>query len=163
MLRVVLLSLSLIVSSFLLHTYIEDIKAYRVQGKNLGMFDKVRIRSYSQKGIEWTVEGKALRVEGPMVELSEALLNSENAVLKAKKAVINRDTKEGRLEGDVELESKEFRAFTQRAEFDLKEGKVWGKDRIKLVQNNSKVEGEGFEIHIKPLRVIIEKSRTEME
>ncbi len=106
MLKVFLLSLLLIAFSFLLGEYKDITQSYKVEDKNLGMFDRVRIKSYSQKGIDWTIEGKALRVEGAKVLLEEALLTSESATLRAKKAFIDMDTRAGFLEGDVEFKEK---------------------------------------------------------
>ncbi|RMH81104.1 MAG: hypothetical protein D6674_01420 [Acidobacteria bacterium] len=160
MLRVLLASFFIILTSYLLSLYVKSVRNEINSTESSSLLEEVSIRVYGKKGIEWTVSGKALKVEGDKIELKDATINSGENKLSAHTAFLNRSERIGYLSGNVYIVLEDgINASTDRAEFDLKEGKVWGEGRIKVVEGKNSVEGRGFEIFLKPTRVIIRNAK----
>lgn len=160
MLRVLLASLLIILTSYLLSLYVKSVKGEMKATESSSLLEEVSIRVYGKKGIEWTVSGKALKVEGDKVELKDAVINSGGNSLSANTAFLNRSERRGYMSGNVYIVLEEgINASTDRAEFDLTEGKVWGEGKVKVVEGKNSVEGRGFEILLKPTRVIIRNAK----
>lgn len=163
MLRSLLISLMIILTSYMLRAYVDSFGPTGGEEKIVNRLEGVTIKSYSKGGIEWTIKGRSLEVVGKDVLLKDARLISEEATISAGEVYIDRTTGKGELLGGIELISKDLVAKSQRVYMELKEGRFYGDGRIELKEGNKKVEGYGFEIRLKPMRVIISKARVNME
>ncbi|MFN3975678.1 MAG: hypothetical protein ACK4LT_01275 [Aquificaceae bacterium] len=163
MLRSLLISLMILLASYLLRVYVDGFGPTQEEERMVNRLENVTIRSYSKGGIEWTVRGRFLEMVGKDVVLKEAELISEEATVRAGEVYIDRDTGKGELWEGVELRSKDLVAKSQRAYMELKEGRFYGDGRIELREGNKRVEGYGFEIRLKPMQVIISKARVNIE
>ncbi len=163
MLRSLLISLMIILTSYMLRAYVDSFEPTGGEEKIVNRLEGVTIKSYSKGGIEWTIKGRSLEVVGKDVLLKDARLISEEATISAGEVYIDRTTGKGELLGGIELISKDLVAKSQRAYMELKEGRFYGDGRIELKEGNKKVEGYGFEIRLKPMRVIISKARVNIE
>ena len=63
----------------------------------------------------------------------------------------------------MEVKSEDITAKTQSAYINLKEGKIWGEGDIQILQGDNLIRGKGFEITLKPLKVIINRARTDIK
>ncbi|HAV39790.1 MAG: hypothetical protein AB1353_07225 [Aquificota bacterium] len=163
MLRSLLISLMIIFASYMLRAYVDSFEPTGGEEKIVNRLEGVTIRSYGKGGIEWTIKGRSLEVVGKDVLLKGAELISEEATIRAGEVYIDRNTGKGELLGGIELTSKDLVAKSQRAYMDLREGRFYGDGRIELREGDKKVEGYGFEIRLKPMRVIISKARVNIE
>ncbi len=163
MLRSLLLSILIIFLAFVLKMYVNSFAISSGQEEMVNLLEGVTIKAYSKTGIEWTIRGKGLEVVGKDVKLYEAELFSKEANIKAVQAYIDRSTGKGRLLEGVEVKSENLKAETQTAYLDLKEGRIWGEGEVQILQGDSLVGGRGFEITLKPLKVIINRARMEMK
>lgn len=163
MLRSLLLSLLIIVFAYVLKLYVDSFKSTKGQEEIVNTLEDIRIRAYSKIGIEWTITGRALEVVGKDVKLSDAELFSEDVNIKSTFAYIDRSSGEGKLTEGVEFKSKDINARTKTAYINLKEGRIWGDGEIELIQEKNHIRGEGFDITLRPLKVIINKARVNME
>ncbi|QID33536.1 LPS export ABC transporter periplasmic protein LptC [Pampinifervens florentissimum] len=162
MLRSLLLSILIILLASVLKMYVDSFAMSGGQEEMVSLLEGVTIKAYSKTGIEWTIRGKTLEVVGKDVKLYEAELFSKEANIRAVQAYIDRSTGEGKLTEGVEVKSEDITAKTQNAYINLKEGKIWGEGDIQILQGESLVRGKGFEITLKPLKVIINRARTDI-
>ena len=162
MLRSLLLSILIIFLAFVLKMYVNSFAISSGQEEMVNLLEGVTIKAYSKTGIEWTIRGKTLEVVGKDVKLYEAELFSKEANIKAFQAYIDRSTGQGKLIEGVELKSEELNAKTQNAYLDLRDGRIWGEGEIQILQGESLVKGRGFDITLKPLKVIINRARTDI-
>lgn len=163
MLRSVLFSLLMITLTYALKLYVDSHRTFQERREMVNLFEEIVIKAYSKTGIEWTIRGRTLEVVGKDVNLYEAELISEEAVIKASRAYIDRSAGEGRLTEGVELTARDLKAKTRVAYMNLREGRIWGKEEIELTQEKSLIKGEGFDITLKPLKIIINRARVNME
>jgi lipopolysaccharide assembly outer membrane protein LptD (OstA) len=163
MVRSLFISLSVIWLSYLLSLYVKSFESSQLPDKTVSTLEGVSIRVYGKGGIEWTVKGRVLEVVGKDVKFEEAVLDGKEAFIRAKKAYIDREKGEARLTEDVELIYKDSKAYTREAFVSLREGKIWGEGYIKLIEEGKEVEGKGFEITLKPMKVMINKARVKLE
>ncbi len=162
MLRSLVFSLLIILLAFALKMYVNSFAIGGEQEEMVNLLEGVTIKGYSKTGIEWTIRGKSLEVVGKDVKLYEAELFSKEANIKAVQAYIDRSTGQGKLIEGVELKSEELNAKTQNAYLDLRDGRIWGEGEIQILQGESLVKGRGFDITLKPLKVIINRARTDI-
>ncbi|MCS7196025.1 MAG: LPS export ABC transporter periplasmic protein LptC [Aquificaceae bacterium] len=163
MLRSFLISLFLILIAYALRMYVEGFKPLIGREEMINALEGVTIRSYGKGGLEWTIRGKRLEVVGRDVKLVEAELQSKEATIRAKEAHVDRSTGKGWLLGDVLLLSNDTRVKSQKVYMDLKEGEFRGEDRVEIYEEKSRIEGEGFHLSLKPLRIIINRAKVSME
>lgn len=163
MLRSLVFSLLIIFLAFTVRMYIDSFATDSGQEEMVNLLEDVTIKAYSKTGIEWTIRGKTLEVVGKDVKLYEAELFSKEANIKAVQAYIDRSTGQGKLIEGVELKSEELNAKTQNAYLDLRDGRIWGEGEVQILQGDSLVGGRGFEITLKPLKVIINRARVNMK
>ncbi len=163
MLRSLVFSLLIILLASTLKTYVNSFAMSDGQEEMINLLEGVTIKAYSRTGIEWTIRGKSLEVVGKDVKLYEAELFSKEANIKAVQAYIDRSTGEGMLTEGVEVKSEDITAKTQSAYINLKEGKIWGEGDIQILQGDNLIRGKGFEITLKPLKVIINRARTDIK
>ncbi len=163
MLRSLVFSLLIILLASTLKMYVNSFAMSDGQEEMVNLLEGVTIKAYSKTGIEWTINGKTLEVVGKDVKLYEAELFSKEANIRAVQAYIDRSTGEGKLTEGVEVKSEDITAKTQNADINLKEGKIWGEGDIQILQGESLVRGKGFEINLKPLKVIINRARVNMK
>ncbi len=162
MLRSLVFSLLIILLAFALKMYVNSFAIGGEQEEMVNLLEGVTIKGYSKTGIEWTIRGKSLEVVGKDVKIYEAELFSKEANIKAVQAYIDRSTGQGKLIEGVELKSEELNAKTQNAYLDLRDGRIWGEGEIQILQGESLVKGRGFDITLKPLKVIINRARTDI-
>lgn len=164
MIRILLFSVSLIVLFTFLNLYVNETYQNIPRGRqeNKGTAQDISIRAYGKSGFEWTLKGKSLSIEGRDVMLSNALMQTDKERIDADRAFINRDTLRGYVEGNVEIFGEDFYARTERAELDLKEGKVWGEGYILLREGSKETTGTGFQVQLRPLKIIIKKAKVRM-
>ncbi|MFN3598593.1 MAG: hypothetical protein ACK4VK_02505 [Aquificaceae bacterium] len=163
MLRSILLSLLIVLVAYGLRSYVDSFKSNVEKEEMVNLLEGVRIKSYSKQGIEWTIKGKYMKVVDKDLLLMDAELKSEEAMLKAGEAYIDRTTGKGELSQGVELISKDLIAKSQRVFMDLREGRFYGDGKIEVLEGQNKAEGEGFEIKLKPLQITLYKARTILE
>ncbi|WP_340691140.1 hypothetical protein [Hydrogenobacter thermophilus] len=165
MLKIILFSLSLITLFTLLKLYVE--KTYqdlpKVRQEERGVAQDISIKAYGKSGIEWTLKGKSLYAEGRSVMLKDALLHTDKERIRADQVFIDRDTLKGYAEGKVEILGEDFYAQTDRADLDLKDGKIWGEGRVFLKEDKKETEGRGFQVQLRPLKIIIKSARVKLE
>ena len=162
MLRSLVFSLLIILLAFALKMYVNSFAIGGEQEEMVNLLEGVTIKGYSKTDIEWTIRGKSLEVVGKDVKLYEAELFSKEANIKAVQAYIDRSTGQGKLIEGVELKSEELNAKTQNAYLDLRDGRIWGEGEVQILQGESLVKGRGFDITLKPLKVIINRARTDI-
>ncbi|MFN3870535.1 MAG: hypothetical protein ACK4MW_03495 [Aquificaceae bacterium] len=163
MIRSILLSLLIVLVAYGLRSYVDSFKSDVEKEEMVNLLEGVRIKSYSKQGIEWTIKGKYMKVVDKDLFLVDAELNSEEARLKAGQAYIDRTTGKGELSQGVELVSKDLVAKSQRVFMDIGEGRFYGDGKIEVLEGQNRAEGEGFEIRLKPLQIILYKARTILE
>lgn len=163
MLRSLIVSFVILLFAYFLKLYVDNLKSSSGGGQTVSQLEGITIRAYGKGGIEWTVQGEALEAVGRYVHLYRAELLSQEARIKAGNAYIDRLTGEGKLSEGVEFISKDVMAYTQSAYVNLREGRIWSEDEVRLVEGKNIVEGKGFEINLKPLRIIINRARVKME
>ncbi len=163
MFRSLVFSLLIILLASTLKIYVNSFAISSGEEEMVNLLEGVTIKAYSRTGIEWTIRGKSLEVVGKDVKLYEAELFSKEANIKAVQAYIDRSTGEGMLTEGVEVKSEDITAKTQSAYINLKEGKIWGEGDIRILQGDNLIRGKGFEITLKPLKVIINRARTDIK
>jgi|GEM_PF-811230 len=165
MFRTVLMSLFLTIASVMLNSYVRS--AYKhmptFKQEEESTAQDVMIKAYGKAGLEWTLRGKQLYTKNGDVLLISALLQTEKEKITADRAFINRDTLEGYVEGNVEIKSENFYAKTDRANINLKEGKVWGNTNVFLKEEGKETYGESFTLELRPLKIIIKKAKVRLE
>lgn len=149
--------------AYSLKVYVESYKSQRKEEEIVNVLEGIRIRAYSKKGIEWTIKGKYMKVVDKDVELLEVLLTSQEGTLKAGRAYIDRSSGKGELSQGVEVMLKDLIAKSQKVYMDIKEDRFYGDGRIELIEGGKRVEGKGFEIRLKPLKVIVYNARSTMD
>ncbi|MFN7065625.1 MAG: hypothetical protein ACK4OF_05710 [Aquificaceae bacterium] len=163
MLRSLLLSLLMILLAYSLRVYVDSFRSTEGKEEVVNILEGVSIRSYSKQDIEWTIKGETMKVVGEDVMLTRAEFSSEEALIRAGQAYLNRSSGKGELSQGVDLLSGELRAKSQKVYMELKEGRLYGDDRIELTEGKNRVKGQGFEIRLKPLQVIINRAGTIIE
>lgn len=163
MLKSLLISFLILLLVYFLKLYVDGFKSSQSGGQTVSQLEGITIRAYGKGGIEWTIKGEALRVVGRYVHLHHAELLSQEARIKAGNAYIDRLTGEGKLSEGVEFFSQDVVAHTQSAFVNLREGRIWSEDYVSLAEGKNLIEGKGFEINLKPLRIIINRAKVRME
>lgn len=158
------MSFFLTITSVMLSSYVrsayEDIPTFKQEEESVAQ--DVMIKAYGKAGLEWTLRGKNLYTKNGNILLISALLQTEKEKIAANRAFINRDTLKGYVEGNVEIVGENFYAKTDRANIDLKEGKVWGDTRVILKEEGKETYGESFTVELRPLRIIIKKAKVKL-
>ncbi len=162
MLRSLVFSLLIILLASTLKMYVNSFAMSGGQEETVNLLEGVTIKAYSRTGIEWTIRGKSLEVVGKDVKLYEAELFSKEANIKAVQAYIDRSTGEGMPTEGVEVKFEDITAKTQSAYINLKEGKIWGEGDIQILQGDNLIRGKGLEITLKPLKVILNRARPDI-
>ncbi|MCX8076456.1 MAG: LPS export ABC transporter periplasmic protein LptC [Aquificaceae bacterium] len=163
MLKSLVLGLVIALTAYALKSYVENFKFVKPSGETANVLEGVTIRSYGKEGVEWIIRGTRLEVMGKDVKLTDAELYSKDASLKAEVAYIDRSTGKGELEGDVMLLYERATIKSQKVYMDLKEGSFESDKPVEMVEDNSKIEGKGFRLNLRPLQVIINRARTKIE
>lgn len=163
MLRSFLLSLFIVSTAYLLRLYVDGFTPVVGKEEMLNTLEGVIIRSYSKEGLEWTIKGKKMEVVGKEVKLSGVELSSEEATIRAREVMLDRSTGAGSLAGDVMLLSGNIRVKSEKVHMNLKEGEFHGKDGVEIEEGRNRIEGEGFQLSLRPLRLIINKPKVRME
>ncbi len=163
MMRVFAVSLLLILMAYFGNRWINDYEVPQKSTREVSILEEVQIRIFDGKGEEWKVYGSKARLEGSKVLIEDIKLQSEETVLNAKEGSIDRNTGEGHLEGNVILHTKEGTFSTDRAELRLKDGIAYGKGSVSLKSSQKFVEGKGWQVEFKPLRVIINQAKVKLQ
>jgi len=153
----------LIFASYLANLWIGSYRILPSKGEDVGILEGINIKVFGSKGIEWRIKGERARLENSLVLMEQVEFRSEDTLLVADKALVDRITGEGFLEGNVKLHTKEGMLGTERAEVKLKEGIAYGDGYIVLRDKNGVVEGVGWNLHVKPLKVIIKNAKAKLE
>ncbi|WP_448584393.1 hypothetical protein [Thermocrinis sp.] len=159
MIRIMLLSLALIFGSYMASFWIMDHQSIPPKKEEIGILEGINIKVFGKNGVEWYVEGSRAKIENSAVFIEQAKFQSDGATLVADKALIDRISGEGLLEGNVVLYTKEGIMSTPRAEVKLREGIAYGKEGIILKDTAHGIEGKEWYLQVKPLRVIIKKAK----
>lgn len=163
MLRSLFVSFAFILIAYMFRLYIDSSKKVGAEDGMVNILEGVTIKSYSKDGIEWTVKGKKLEVVKSDIRLIGVELSSKDGNIKAGEAYLDRLTGIGELKGGVELVSGNLIAKTAVAYMNLKEGEIWGEERLQIVEGKNSLEGSGFRVRLKPLQVIIKKGKVRIE
>ena len=163
MTRIILVSLLLIFMAYLGNRWINSYGVIPKPTKGVSPLEGVEVRVFGGKGEEWRVYGSRARLEDNKIFMEDILLQSEETTLTAKSGSVDMDTGEGYLEGNVVLRTKEGVFKTDRAELKLKEGLVYGEGKVVFEDGRNVVEGVGWQVEFKPMRVIINQAKVKLQ
>ena len=163
MTRIILVSLLLIFMAYLGNRWINSYGVIPKPTKRVSPLEGVEVRVFGGKGEEWRVYGSRARLEDNKIFMEDILLQSEETTLTAKSGSVDMDTGEGYLEGNVVLRTKEGVFKTDRAELRLKEGLVYGEGKVVFEDGRNMVEGVGWQVEFKPMRVIINQAKVKLQ
>jgi hypothetical protein len=138
---------------------LEDVSGGSMGG-GVGYLERVSIKVYGKRGVEWELRGEKLYSIGAQVIMDKLTISSEEYVISALKGNIDRISGIGSLEGRVQIRGQALLIKTDRAMIDLRLKKVWGDGRIQVWRYKNYVSGEGYEIYLSPLKVIIKKVKS---
>ena len=161
--RIFLICFGLILTSYLANLWIGSYRVLPPKREEVGILEGINIKVFGGKGIEWHIKGERARLENSQVLMEQVEFLSEDTLLVADKALVDRITGEGFLEGNVNLYTREGTLGTERAEVKLKEGIAYGDGYIIFRNKNSVVEGVGWNLQVKPLKVIIKNAKVRLE
>jgi lipopolysaccharide export system protein LptA len=163
MIKIMLLSLLLIFMAYLGNRWVNSHEVIPKPTKGVGLLEGVQVRVFGGKGEEWRVYGNRARLEDSKVFMEDILLQSGETTLTAKNGSVDRDTGEGYLEGNVVLQTKEGVFKTDRVELRLKEGLAYGEGKVVFEDGRNVVEGVGWQVEFKPMRVIIDQAKVKLQ
>ncbi|MDQ7039091.1 MAG: hypothetical protein Q9N26_07875 [Aquificota bacterium] len=123
----------------------------------------VSIKVVSEKGEEWLVEGTELISLGREVRLRRVLMRSGAYTVVAREVLIDRRKKTARLKGDVQIRGDALFVKTDSAHVDFNRDLITGEGGVSLWRGTNYFEGKGFEVRLRPLRVIIGGVRAKHE
>jgi len=163
MTKIMLVSLLLIFMAYLGNRWINSYEVSPKPTKGVGLLEGVEVRVFGGKGEEWRIYGSRASLEDSKIFMEDIILQSEGTTLTAKSGSIDRDTGEGYLEGNVVLRTKEGVFKTNRAELRLKEGLTYGDGKVVFEDGRNMVEGVGWRVEFKPMRVIINQAKVKLQ
>ncbi|WP_448587969.1 hypothetical protein [Thermocrinis sp.] len=163
MIRILLICIFLIAGSYSASLWIASYRLLPSEKRDIGILEGINIKVFGKEGIEWIIDGKKAKLENSTVLIEKAKFQSEDAVLLADIAFIDRISGEGFLEGNLKLYIKDATVLTERAEIRLKEGIAYGDRDIVIKDRTHTLEGKEWSLQIKPLRVIIKNAKTRLE
>jgi hypothetical protein len=163
MTKIVLVSLLLIFMAYLGNRWVNSYEVIPEPTKGVSFLEGVEVRVFGGKGEEWQIYGSRARLEDSKIFMENILLQSGETTLTAKSGSIDRDTGEGYLEGNVVLRTKEGTFKTDRAELRLKEGLAYGEGKAVFKDGPNVVEGVGWRVEFKPIRVIINQAKVRLQ
>ncbi len=135
----------------------------RVFSPERSIASDVGIKVVSDKGVEWSVEGKELISFGKEVKLYGVLMRSRDYTVVAREVVIDRERKTALLKGNVQIRGEALFVKTDSARVDFNRDLITGRGEVQLWRGTNYFEGEGFEVRLRPLRVIIGGVRAKHE
>ena len=122
----------------------------------------VMIRVFSDKGEVWRVTGSKLISAGQTLELLKVFIVTEKGyTISSDYIKLFRNTKVAHLEGNIEISGEDTIVKTEKAVVEFDKGLVKGNSRVYVEKNITKVNGQGFTAFLNPLRVIINRVKTE--
>lgn len=163
MTKIILVSMLLIFMAYLGNRWINSYEVIPEPTKGVGLLEGVEVRVFGGKGEEWRVYGSRARLEDSKIFMEDILLQSGETTLTAKSGSVDRDTGEGYLEGNVVLRTKEGTFKTNRAKLRLKEGLAYGDGKVVFDDGRNMVEGVGWQVEFKPIRVIINQAKVRLQ
>jgi hypothetical protein len=163
MTKIILVSLLLIFMAYLGNRWINSYEVIPKPTKGVSLLEGVEVRVFGGKGEEWRVYGSSASLEDSKIFMEDILLQSEGMTLTSKSGSIDSDTGEGYLEGNVVLRTKEGVFKTDRAELRLKEGLVYGDGKVVFEDGLNVMEGVGWRVEFKPMRVIINQAKVKLQ
>ncbi|MCI4458648.1 MAG: hypothetical protein JHC21_03425 [Thermocrinis sp.] len=163
MIKIVLLSLLLVFMAYFGSRWINSYEVISKPTKEASLLKGVEVKVFGGKGEEWRVYGSRARLEDSKIFMEDILLQSEETTLTAKNGSIDRDTGEGYVEGNVVLRTKDGVFKTDRAELKLKEGFAYGNGKAVFEDGRNVVEGVGWYVEFKPMRVIINQAKVKLQ
>jgi hypothetical protein len=163
MTKIILVSLLLIFMAYLGNRWVNSYEVFPEPTKRVGLLEGVQVRVFGGKGEEWQIYGSRARLEDSKIFMEDILLQSGENTLTAKNGSVDRDTGEGYLEGSVVLQTKEGVFKTDRAELRLKEGFAYGEGKVVFEDEHNVVEGVGWRVEFKPMRVIINQAKVKLQ
>jgi hypothetical protein len=161
--KIMLVSLLLIFMAYLGNRWVNSYEVIPEPTKEVSLLEGVEVKVFGGKGEEWRVYGSRARLEDNKIFMEDVMLQSEGTTLTAKSGFIDRNTGEGYLEGDVVLQTKEGTFKTNRAELRLKEGLAYGEGKAVFEDGRNVVEGVGWQVEFKPIRVIINQAKVKLQ
>jgi Protein of unknown function (DUF1239). len=163
MTKIMLVSLFLIFMAYFSNRWVNSYEVSPKPTKGVGLLEGVEVRVFGGKGEEWRIYGSRARLEDSKIFMEDILLQSGENTLTAKSGSVDRDTGEGFLEGNVVLRTKEGVFKTDRAELRLKEGLAYGDGKVVFEDGSNVVEGVGWQVEFKPMRVIINQAKVKLQ
>jgi len=163
MTKIILVSLLFIFMAYLGNRWINSYEVVPEPTKGVGLLEGVEIKVFGGKGEEWQIYSSRASLEDSKIFMEDILLQSEGMTLTAKSGSIDRNTGEGYLEGDVVLRTKEGVFKTDRAELRLKEGLAYGDGKVVFDDGRNVLEGVGWQVEFKPIRVIINQAKVKLQ
>jgi hypothetical protein len=163
MTKIILVSMLFIFMAYLGNRWISSYEVIQKPTKEVNILEGVEVKVFGGKGEEWRVYGSRARLEESKIFMEDILLQSGENTLTAKNGSIDRDTGEGYLEGNVVLRTKKGVFKTDRAELRLKEGLAYGEGKVVFEDGHNVVEGVGWQVEFKPMRVIINQAKVKLQ
>jgi hypothetical protein len=163
MIKIILVSMLFIFMAYLGNRWINSYEVIQKPTKEVNILEGVEVKVFGGREEEWRVYGSRARLEDSKIFMEDILLQSGENTLTAKSGSIDRDTGEGYLEGNVVLRTKEGVFKTDRAELRLKEGLAYGEGKMVFEDGRNVVEGVGWQVEFKPMRVIINQVKVKLQ
>jgi len=159
LIKIMLLSLALIYGSYMASLWIKNHQFIPSKNGEVSILEGINVKVFGKNGVEWHVEGSRAKIEDTTLLIEQVKFESDKATLTADKAVIDRLSGEGLLEGNILLYTEEGTMSTQKAQVKLREGIAYGDSEIVLKDKAHTIKGKGWHLQVKPLKVIIKNAK----
>lgn len=124
----------------------------------------VSVKVFGEMGEEWRLEGEELLLFQGELWLHRVLLRSASGYLiKADSIVFSKDKNRGKIEGNVEIRGEALLVRMGSAFIDFNKNLLFGDGKVMVWKDANFIEGDSFEVHLRPLKVIIRGVRTKHE
>ncbi len=154
--KTLLAHVSFVILSISSLAYIDRLREEsKIFTEEMSIARQVGIKVVGEGGAEWSIEGRELFSLGRLVRLQSVFMWSRGYVVKADQVVIDRHTNTADLKGNVEIRGEALFVKTEEAKVNFLKDTITGGGDVFLWRGTNYVEGRGFRVRLKPLRVII--------
>ncbi len=133
---------------------VEDLR----KEKSINRAVNIEIKVFGENGMEWTVRGKSINIEEPVVYFGKPVLKLDGYTIKAQFAEVDRINKVGYMKGNILIEGKDLKAVTEELHIDMKKNILEGEGIITIRRKNTTIRGKGFVMYLKPFKAIIKEA-----
>ncbi|AAC07890.1 LPS export ABC transporter periplasmic protein LptC [Aquifex aeolicus] len=155
MIRGFFLILLFLLLAFFSENYVRSLEKLKEEITVRSELKGVEIQLYGEKGLEWRIQGKTLTYADNQVVINEPVIRTQDYTITSEKLYMNKKTRKGRLEGNVEIRGPNLYLRTTNAYIDLVKNISWGYNELILRKDTNVIKGRGFKIFFKPFKVQI--------